>query len=173
MEEHRTYISFFQKIYFGSNSTLQAKEGRNIKYFAPKNWFWSKFHIKSQKMQDNQTVGFWKWILGQITHFKQKNARTSNLNQFAPKNWFWAKFHITSQEMQEHQTFISLLLKIDFGPNSTLQTRECRNLYQFDAEKSNLFQFCTWKLIWGQIPHYKIKNGGSSNLYHCASKNWF
>ena len=105
MQEHRTFISSVQKMDFGPNSTLKAKECRNIEKFAPKNYFWAKFHITSQGMQEHQTF---------ITSF---------LNIF-----FWAKFHITSQGLQEHRTFISSLLKIDFRPSSKLQAKECKNI---------------------------------------------
>ena len=103
---------------FGPNSTLQAKERRNIKPFS----------VRSLKL-----------TLGQIPHSNQRNSETSNHYQYTPKNSsnfyklatknvFWAKFHITSQGIQKHQIFISSVVKMDLGRNSTFEAKECRNI---------------------------------------------
>ena len=89
-------------------------------------------------MQEHRNLISWflKIDSGQISHFKPRNAGTWNFYQFDPTNYFWAKFHITCQGMQEHGTFISSIKDI----------------------------------ISGQIPHYKPKNAGTSNLYQFAPK---
>ena len=142
MQEHRNSISSLQIIDFGPNSTLQAKKCRNIKLLS---------------------VCFCKLILGQIPYSKQRNAGTSNLYHFPPKYCFWAKFHITNQGMQEHRTFISLLQTIEFGPNTTLQARECKNI--------EILSVSSQKLIFGQIPHRKQSDSGIANLYQFAPQN--
>ena len=115
------------------------------------------------------------------------------------KKSIWAKFHITSQGMQEHRTFISLLLKIEIGPNFTLQAKKSRNIEHFASK--NLFKFhittfiitidfwpksilrakkCrkieplsvrSLKSIFCQIRHYKQRNAESSYLYQFDPKN--
>ena len=121
-------------------------------------------------------------IFGIITHYKPRNGGTSNLYQFgfwpnsisnakkcrnielfASENWFWAKNHITNQGMQEPlsircrkiETLSSLHLKINLGPNSTLQDKEWSIIEPLS--------FCFQKLILGQISHDKPKNAGISN----------
>ena len=151
MQEHRTFISSLLKVVFGLNSTFLHKECRNSSFllidFSPnsilqiseyrnmktlslrfKYWFWAKFSHKG--MQEHRTFisSILKLDFGQLQHYKIKNAGTSNLYQFATKNWFWTKFHSTSQGMQDIRTFISSVVKMNLGPNSTFQAKECRNI---------------------------------------------
>ena len=102
----------------------------NIYQFAPKNLFLAKFHITSQGMWEHHT--FISLILNinfePNSIFQAKKCRNIELLSVQFENWFGAKFHIPSQGMQKHRTFISWLLEIDFGQNSTLQAKECRNI---------------------------------------------
>ena len=132
MQEYRAVITLLLKIYFGPKSTSQARGCMNIELyqFAPINWFWAKFHITSQGMKEHRAFisSFQKFMKAKFSHNKSRNVGTSNIYQFAPKNLFLAKFHITSQGMQEHRTFISLILNINFEPNSIFQAKKCRNI---------------------------------------------
>ena len=114
MQEHQTIISSVLKIDFGQNFTLKAKECRNIEQFASKNWFWVKFHITNQGMQEPLSV-----------------------------------------RCRKLEPLSSLHLKINLGPNSTLQDKEWRIIEPLS--------FCFQKLILGQISHDKPKNAGISN----------
>ena len=78
---------------------------------------------------------------------------------------FWAKFHITSQGMQKHQIFISSVVKMDLGQNSTFEAKECRNIKPLSV--------CSYKFIFGQILHNKPRDAGTSNLYQFARRNLF
>ena len=83
-------------------------------------------------------------ILGQILHFKLRNVGTLNLYQFATKNWYWTKFHSTSQGMQDNRTFISSVVKMDLGPNSTFQAKECRNISRYFRMVLLHLEWCSW-----------------------------
>ena len=67
--------------------------------------------------------------------------------------------------MQDHGVFMSSLLKINVGPNSTLQGQECRNIKPLSVR--------SLKLIMGQSPQYKPRNAEILNLYQVAPKNLF
>ena len=59
----------------------------------------------------------------------------------------------------------SSILKVDFGPKSTLQAKECRNIEPLSVR--------SLKSIYGQILHYKPRNTGKIN--HAGSilgSNW-
>ena len=133
MQEHRTFISSIQKIDFGPNSTLKAKECRKIEplsvrylgqipHYKPRNIGTSNFYqfpprigfMASSTLQakvcrkfELLSVRSLKLILGQNRHQKPRNAGTSNLYLFVPKNLFNAKFCITSQGIQENRTSFS------------------------------------------------------------------
>ena len=94
-------------------------------------------------------------ILGQIQHNKPRNAETSNLYQVAPKTWLWVKFHITNQGKQKHRNYFSLL-KFDFGLNSTLKSKEWKNIEPISVSSK--------KFILVQIQHYRPRKAGTSNI---------
>ena len=122
--------------------------------FAPKNWFWARFNTICKRMQEHRTfiTSLLKINFGPNFRLNPRNAGTLNVCQFAPKNGFWAKIHITSQGMQEHRTFINSLLKIYFGPNFTLQAKDCGKIETLSVR---FLEF-----IFGLIQQYKSRNAG-------------
>ena len=142
MQEHQTFISSLLKIDSGQDSSLQAKKCRNI---------------------EPLLVRSWKLFFGIITHYKPRNAGPSNLYQFC----FGPNSILKAKECRNIKQFASrnwcrkikplssLHLKINLGPNSTLQDKEWRIIKPLS--------FCFQKLILGQISHDKPKNAGISN----------
>ena len=88
MQEHLTSICLLLKIDFSPNSTLKAKECRNIEQFAPKIDFGSNSILKAEKCRNIEPLQILskKLIWDQIQYYQHMNAGTSNLYQFAPKN---------------------------------------------------------------------------------------
>ena len=132
MQKHRTFIRSLLKLDCGLNSTLQAKESRNIETIISllKFDFGLNSTLKSKEWKniEPKSVSSKKFILVQIQHYRPRKAGTSNISllkidfgpnstlkakkcriikQLASENWFWAKLHISSKKMQDHRKFRS------------------------------------------------------------------
>ena len=125
MQKQSTCINLLLWIDIGPNSTLKAREYRNMKPLS---------------------VCFKNLFLAKFSHKKPKNAGTSNFISSILKLDFGPNFtllgkeyrniktlSIHSQGMQDNRNFINSVVKMDLGPNSTFQAKECKNIkpYQF------------------------------------------